>query len=69
MFAECDLIIENDDHSSVHGKYINTQLVWGEYIYPKIIIIIQSTFRGAKHCKCFDGIIISNVLEDSHADS
>ena len=35
MFAECDLIIENDDHSSVHGKYINTQLVQGEFIYPK----------------------------------
>ena len=40
MFADqCDLIIENDDHSSVHGKYINTQLVWGEFIYPKIIIV------------------------------
>ena len=40
MFAECDLVVENDYHNNVHGKYIDTQLVWGEFIYPKIIIII-----------------------------
>ena len=64
MFAECELIIENDYNYSVHGEYIVTQLAY-QNVYNNPIMYHYNIFYiwkiKKKHGKYIDGIETSNV--------